>query len=150
MVSLRRATVADVETLLPLCEQFYRHFEYAFDNGRHLAMIKRFLTDDHFGTFWLIVADSVTVGYVALTNGFSFEFGGVDAFVDELFVVPSHRGAGVGGSALTQLQQLADSLGLVAIHLQTEHYNVSARRLYESLGFKDLKRSIQTWLAKST
>jgi ribosomal protein S18 acetylase RimI-like enzyme len=150
MASLRRATVDDIDILLTLGEQFYRHFEYSFDIGKHIAILKRFLSHDGFGTAWLILANGSAVGYVMLTNGFSFEFGGVDAFVDELFVAPSHRSIGLGSRALTQLQQLAPSLGLVAIHLQTEHYNAGARRLYESSGFKDLKRSTQTWLVSDT
>ncbi len=35
--------------------------------------------------------------YVAHTFSFSRELGGRDAFVDEFFVGPSHRRAGVGG-----------------------------------------------------
>jgi GNAT superfamily N-acetyltransferase len=150
---LRLAASEDVDVLLGLCEQFYRHFEYRFEPLSHRAMIERFVSDSNLGSMWLLESSddegAKAIGYVALTYGFSFEFGGRDAFVDELFVAPTFRGTGVGTAALKELQQRATSLGLVGIHLQTEHYNVDARKLYESLGFSDLKRSIQTWLVRS-
>lgn len=143
---LRPAAAPDLPTLLPLMAQFYAHFRYAFEPTKHERVVRRFLEDPNLGSMWLIEADAATVGYVALPYGYTFEFGGRDGWVDELFVVESHRNLGLGGWALTELQRRAGELGLVAIHLQTEHYNERAKKLYESLGFKNLQRSTLTWL----
>ena len=143
---LRPASPIDLPTLLPLMEQFYAHFQYSFEWARHERVVRRFLDDPSLGSLWLIEADAAAVGYVALPYGYTFEFGGRDGWVDELFVAESHRSLGLGGWALLELQRRADDLGLVAIHLQTEHYNERAKKLYESLGFKNLQRSTLTWL----
>ncbi len=143
---LRPATTADLPVLLPLMAEFYAHFQYAFDLTRHERVVRRFLGDPHLGSLWLIEWDAAPVGYVALPYGYTFEFGGRDGWVDELFVADAHRDRGLGGWALRELQRRAGDLGLVAIHLQTEHYNQRARKLYESLGFRNLERSTLTWL----
>lgn len=144
--SLRLATLTDLPTLLPLMEQFYGHFQYAFERENHERIVARFLGEPHLGSIWLIGFDDENVGYVALPYSYTFEFGGRDAWVDELFVAETHRNLGLGGWALTELQRRAPDLGLVAIHLQTEHYNERAKKLYESLGFRNLQRSTLTWL----
>lgn len=146
---LRPASPTDLPVLLPLMAQFYAHFQYRFESARHEAVARRFLTDPNLGSLWLIEVDSAPVGYVAVPYGYTFEFGGRDGWVDELFVVESHRSLGLGGWALAELQRRADELGLVAIHLQTEHYNERAKKLYESLGFRNLQRSTLTWLNQS-
>ncbi len=127
-------------------EQFYGHFQYVFERANHERIVTRFLDDPHLGSIWLIEIDEIPVGYVALPYSYTFEFGGRDAWVDELFVTETHRNLGLGGWALTELQRRVPDLGLVAIHLQTEQYNERAKKLYESLGFKNLQRSTLTWL----
>jgi ribosomal protein S18 acetylase RimI-like enzyme len=140
----RAAGADDVDTVHALAKQFYAHFNYVF-TPRHRELIKGFIATPYLGSLWLIESNQSVVGYAALTYGFSFEFGGRDAFVDELFVLDTCRGKGVGAAALQQLQSMATSLGLIAIHLQTESYNQRAKRLYESVGFNDLGRATLTW-----
>lgn len=150
-VTTRLATIDDLDVVTAMMRKFYVHFGYAFrEHGASAGpsqrdLIERFVTTPYLGSFWLIEVDGTPAGYAALTYGFSFEFGGRDAFVDELFVDEALRGRGAGATALQQLQARARDLGLVAIHLQTEAYNPRAKRLYEAVGFVDLKRSTLTW-----
>ncbi|NMG09879.1 GNAT family N-acetyltransferase [Brasilonema sp. UFV-L1] len=60
---------------------------------------------------WLIVANSYIVGYAVLTFTFSFEFGGVQATIDEIYIMPEKRGKGWGTSVLELLAQKAISFG---------------------------------------
>jgi GNAT superfamily N-acetyltransferase len=39
------------------------------------------------------------LGYIVLAFGFSFETGGRNAFIDELYVAPEHRGKGIARRA---------------------------------------------------
>jgi GNAT superfamily N-acetyltransferase len=147
---LRPATEpADLDRLLPLMAQFYAHFGYPYQPDRHRAVVRGFLANPHLGLLYLIYAhdqpDTDPAGYAALTFGFTFEFGGRDAFLDEFFIEESHRSTGLGRAVLAQLQAEAHRLSLVALHLQTEVYNPRAKRLYESVGFRDLNRNTLTW-----
>ena len=148
-IRLQIASETDLTTLLPLMERFYTHFGYPYVPVVQQQVVTNFLAHPDWGSLWLLEDDGQAVGYVALTYGFTFEFQGRDAFVDELFILDSHRNQGAGSYALQFIQQQASALGLVAIHLQTEAYNSRARKLYEQLGFVDGKRQTLTWRIRS-
>jgi len=80
--------------------------------------------------------DGPLVGYALLISFWSNELAGEVCDVDELFVVPEHRGRGHA----TSLFSAIDQGGLwptpaVALALGTTPGNAAARRLYERLGF---------------
>jgi GNAT superfamily N-acetyltransferase len=81
--------------------------------------------------------DAEIVGYAVLAFGFSLEFGGRDAFVDELFIADAFRGQGIGTAALTAVCAWARREGLCALHLEVERDNKAAKALYTRTGFED-------------
>ena len=70
------------------------------------------------------------VGYAVLGLGFGIEYGGADAFVDDLYLVPEARGRGLGSVVLTLLEAQARELGLAALFLVVDPENTPALRLY--------------------
>ena len=60
---------------------------------------------------------------------------GLDAYVEELYVVPDRRGQGVGRALMEAAIDLARERGAGDMHVCTSEDDVAARRLYESLGF---------------
>ena len=80
------------------------------------------------------------VGYAALCFGYSIEFRGRDAFVDELFIAEQARGKGLGSRVLELIRKEAARLGIVALHLEVARDNTRARRLYEKWGFRARER----------
>jgi ribosomal protein S18 acetylase RimI-like enzyme len=147
-MTLQRATTHNFEVLFELIRQFYAHFDYPFDASKHRKVVEDFLSVDHLGSIWLIQKEAQYIGYIALTYGFTFEFQGRDAFIDEFFIAENYRNSGIGKQVLIEIQGKMDELGLLALHLQTEAYNHQAKKLYESVSFKDLKRSSLTFLKK--
>jgi ribosomal protein S18 acetylase RimI-like enzyme len=145
-MQLTLVTLPDLDQFMPLMEGFYTHFGYPFERAEHRLVVENFLENPHLGSLWFIETEDERAGYLALTYGFTFEFLGRDAFVDELFVLEPFRNRGFGEAALKQIQVKAPELGLVAIHLQTESYNTRAKRLYEQVGFNDKGRATLTWL----
>ena len=99
------------------------------------------------GRVWLLIVDEKPVGYIVLTLGFSFEFFGTDAFVDELYVLPDYRRRGFGLRAVQYLEAEANKLGVNAVHLEVDEGNDSAFELYRRMGFEDHNRFLMTkWL----
>ncbi len=145
-MNLQRANLKDTRELMDLVAQFYAHFGYPFEAIQHRKLVEHFLTHEHLGSIWLLQTEEKSIGYLALTYGFTFEFGGRDAFVDEFFIAEPYRNAGFGRLALREIQGKMETLGLKALHLQTENYNERAKALYESLGFEDFKRATLTYL----
>ncbi len=70
--------------------------------------------------------------------GFGIEYGGADAFVDDLYLVPEARGRGLGTVVLGLLEEQARELGAgnLALFLVVDPDNTPAQRLYRRRGFE--------------
>jgi ribosomal protein S18 acetylase RimI-like enzyme len=134
----------DAETLLGLMERFYAEERYPFDREKARAALEPFLAVPSLGRTWLFRDGATAVGYFVLTLGWSLEYGGRDAFVDEIFVSPSHRGRGLGRRALDAIAEACLELGVRALHLEVEKDNVRASELYRKWGFEDSHRRLMT------
>jgi ribosomal protein S18 acetylase RimI-like enzyme len=120
-----------------------------FNETAARAAFHQFLSLPAFGRIWLLYDGAVLVGYIILTIGFSFEFRGHDAFIDELYIVPSHRRRGFGRQAMSFVEQEARKLGVNAIHLEVDPGNDSALELYRRTGYVDHDRFLMTkWLER--
>lgn len=118
-----------------------------FDEPRRRESYIRFLEEPRHGRLWIFQIDRRIVGYMVLAFVFSFEYGGRNAFVDELYVVPQYRGRGIGSRALQFAESVAREEQLVALHLEVSRSNPSAHKLYLRAGFADHDRYLLTkWL----
>jgi GNAT superfamily N-acetyltransferase len=132
------------ETMLGLMERFYAEARYPFRRDNARAAVEALLADPALGRAWLFRDGGDAVGYFVLTLGFSLEYGGRDAFVDELFVSPTHRGRGLGRRALEVIDEACRELGVRALHLEVEMENLPAAELYRKRGFEDHDRRLMT------
>ena len=133
-----------VELLLRFMEDFYAHDGLTFEPARSRAALEGLLDEPSFGRAWLIRDAGVTIGYVVLCLGYSLEYHGRDAFVDEIFIVEAQRGKGLGGQALAFLEAQCRALGVEALHLEVERSNLAAHRLYRKAGFEQHDRQLLT------
>lgn len=145
-VRLDTAGPGDGEALLALMEEFYAGEGYPFDRRKARAALEPFLADPSLGRAWIFRDGAAAVGYFVLTLGWSLEYGGRDAFVDELFVAPSHRGRGLGALALDAMEEACRELEVQALHLEVERNNVPAAELYRKRGFEDHERRLMSKL----
>jgi ribosomal protein S18 acetylase RimI-like enzyme len=89
------------------------------------------------GLVWVIEQAGEAAGYLVLTWGYSLEFHGRDAFIDELYVAPSYRGAGLGRQAVEWAEDACRAHGAGAVHLEVEIDNERAHALYRRRGFAE-------------
>jgi ribosomal protein S18 acetylase RimI-like enzyme len=59
----------------------------------------------------------------------------LDCYLEELYVVPEHRGHGLGRALMEAAMALARERGAAHMDLGTSEDDTAARGLYESLGF---------------
>jgi ribosomal protein S18 acetylase RimI-like enzyme len=91
----------------------------------------------------LIASGEVTVlfagegpdGFAELRFRPSLYTGALDAYLEELYVVPERRGHGLGRALLEHAMEHARVRGAAHIDLGTSEDDVAARALYESAGF---------------
>jgi ribosomal protein S18 acetylase RimI-like enzyme len=148
-LQFREATLRDEVDLVHMMRALDEHEPYAiqFDESAVRTAFHQFLSLPAFGRVWLLYTGPALVGYIVLTIGFSFEFHGHDAFIDELYIAPAHRRRGFGRQALAFVEQKAREMGVNAIHLEVDHGNDPALELYRRTGYQDHKRFLMTkWL----
>jgi ribosomal protein S18 acetylase RimI-like enzyme len=142
--SFRPATTADEPTLLELMREFYRHEGMAWDESAARAALHGVLADASRGGAVLIEVDAALAGYLVVCFGWSLEFLGRDAFVDELYVREGFRGQGLGTHALEVAADLCRAHGVRALHLEVERRNTRAQEIYRKAGFVDREYYLMT------
>lgn len=80
--------------------------------------------------------DGVFIGFAFVNWGFSIRKGEPFAHLQLLFTLPSHRCMGVGRQLLEAVKQLALARGACRVELETDTDNLTARTLYESVGYE--------------
>ena len=137
---LRKAGPGDLRELVAMMAEFYSESPYTLNPRRAAEAFAPLLADDRLGHVWFIQADSKEVGYIVLTFSYSMEYGGPSAVVDDFFVRPSFRGAGLGKADLAEASSLCAALGVRAIHVESGDDNPRALAVYRKVGFVDTHR----------
>jgi len=135
--SFRLATEDDATLLLEMMREYYAYDGHAFDPPKARLALLAFLREPSFGLAWLICEDSTPVGYFVLTLGYSLEFLGRDAFIDEFYLRESHRGRGWGSRALAFVEAEAGRLDVRSIHLEVVRQNTAAKEVYRKSSYLD-------------
>jgi hypothetical protein len=83
----KSATSDDIETLIVMMRDLYAHDGLAaLDESSARRALLGVISDDTFGRVFMILLENEVAGYAVLTFGYSLEFHGRDAFVDELYL----------------------------------------------------------------
>lgn len=137
-VTFRAATESDLELLLRFMAALYREDgSTPFRAKPTEAALRGLLAAPERGLVRVIERDGTPAGYVVLTWGYSLEFHGPDAFIDELYVAPEHRGAGLGRQTVAWAEAACRAHGAAALHLEVELDNARAHALYRASGFAE-------------
>lgn len=142
MTKLRRATLEDLDRLLPMVASFHAEMGIEQTDEARAQALLPLLDGSPYGEIYLAGPARAPVGYCVLTFGWSVEFGGRDGFVDEVFVRKAVRGRGLGSDILRALPDLAAEAGLMALHLEVDREDEPTRALYQKMRFKPRDRYI--------
>ena len=141
----------DIDRLLPMVAAYHAFERIDTTPDHRRAALVPLLAGSPHGAVWFIGPRRSPVGYVVVTFGWSVEFGGLDGFVDELFIREAVRGRGMGSEALRALIATLAGSGLRALHLEVDEDNAVARRFYARLGFSPRDRyHLMSWVAEGT
>jgi ribosomal protein S18 acetylase RimI-like enzyme len=125
-------------------EEYYAEAGLSMESREAAASFARLLREPARGAVRMIEAGGGPAGYVVRTLGFSLEYGGLDAFVDDLFVRRNQRRRGHARAALEALLEECRRRGVRAVHLEVDRANEPARALYELPGFRGHGRELWT------
>jgi diamine N-acetyltransferase len=146
-INFKFADNSDTETLIQFIQEFYEYEGLKYDETIIRAALAGIFKDGSLGRVWLIQQDKQAVGYIVLTFGYSLEYRGRDAMIDEFYIRETYRGQGVGKKTIQFIENVCQDLGIQAVHLEVERENQNAQKLYRQAGFTDKNRYFLTkWI----
>lgn len=136
MTAFHLCTPDDLPRLLPLVAAFHEEYGLNLDDDHRVAALTPLLEGSPYGAAWLFGPSRAPIGYAIFTFGWSVEFGGMEGFVDELYVRPAVRGRGIATEVMEQLPKTLAQSGLRALHMEVDREDEKTRKLYLRQGFK--------------
>jgi GNAT superfamily N-acetyltransferase len=130
---VRLAHVGEAHTFGRLLHEFNAEFGEATPEPETIAERAAPLIES--GEVTVLFAGEGPDGFAELRFRPSLYTGALDAYLEELYVVPERRGHGLGRALLEAAMDYARHRGAARIDLNTSVDDVTARRLYESAGF---------------
>jgi ribosomal protein S18 acetylase RimI-like enzyme len=137
-ISVRRASVAEAGDAARLLHDFNTEFGDPTPGVPALTERVRELVSDDEAT--ILLAGDGPDGIAVLRLRPALWARGLDAYLEELYVVPERRGHGIGRALLEATMDAAREAGAVRIELGTAETDTAARGLYESAGFTNRER----------
>jgi len=135
MTQLHLCGPEDAEKLMPLVAAFHAEQGLDTDDAQRDRALRPLLEGTPLGAVWLLGPRRAPVGYVAVSFGWAVRTGGINGFLDELFVRPAVRGRGLATEALNDLATALRGAGVTALHLEVDRENETVQRFYGRAGF---------------
>lgn len=147
MIECRKMTIElreDAFSLLRsfLCEdEYYLNSSAVYGAEGEPALIRAldlFVRRPELGFVWLAYAEGKPVGVCIVCFAISTSIGGIVAKLDDVFVIGSHQGRGIGSALLQDLKQELLDRGVLRIDTSVHLQNDRAKRFYQQQGFQQL------------
>jgi GNAT superfamily N-acetyltransferase len=135
MISLRPVLPSEVDSLLSLISAYYTYDHIAFDPPKQRAALLSLMDHPQYGESLFIQRGDEIVGYAVMTLDYSIEFGGLEAFIDEFFLIESARGQHIGEEAVRLIRAWCKVRNLNSLNVIVEHDNAPALRFYQRNGW---------------
>lgn len=144
-ISIQPATSAELDALLLLMRHMQRDdpWSESFDEATVRQSLSELLGNPHYGLAYLVRELQTPIAYLVICFDYSLEYRGKGAWIDELFVEPSHRGQGLGTQLLDLAERASREHGAQFLHLEVSHGN-RANELYRRRGFVDHRRYLMS------
>jgi GNAT superfamily N-acetyltransferase len=140
MFTARAATADDHDVLVAMMGALYVEDPsvHTMTADKALRTLQTLASEPIRGKAIVLGMSGATAGYALLASVWSNELGGTVCVVDEIYVAPAHRGAGLATWLVTSLRERTTPwfTDAVAFELEVSPANTRARALYERMGFR--------------
>ncbi len=136
MTAIHLAKPEDFDRLDALVAAFHQEEGIELSPDQRRSGLLPLLEGIPHGVAYLIGPARAPIGYIVLTFTWSVEYGGLDGFIDEIYLRPAVRGRGIASEVMQTLPAKLAEAGLNTIHLEVDRDNTRAMKLYERIGFR--------------
>ncbi len=134
-IFVRRASLADLDLLVPLFDAYRQFYEKAADLTLAREFLRERLEREQSVIFLALRSDGSAAGFTQLYPSFSSASAKRIFILNDLFVDPAARRSGVGQKLLDAAAEFGRSAGTIRLTLSTAHTNTAAQALYEAQGW---------------
>lgn len=140
--SITAISKADVAVVLELLRAQFDEHAIEVTDAEILYSIQGVFDRPELGDVLLLRLDGVAApaGLAFLTYSWTPEIGGMACWLDELYLRPEHRNAGLGSQLLQAAIAHCRARGCRSVDLQVEHSHERVVSLYDRHGFREQPR----------
>lgn len=142
MITFQNLQKSQIDAIVSMMQDFYAIDNYPIHIEESKQLFETFIANSDLGKAWLVYKGEEVIGYVILTFIFSFEYKGILAFLDELYIKKEYQGKGFGKQAVQFVQQESSQLNVKMLYLEVEQHNENAQKLYLAHDFEVHNRKI--------
>lgn len=125
----------DLDRVTALAGQFHAEMGRDLTDVERRAAFAPLLDGSPHGAAYLFGPARAPTGYLVISFGWSVEFGGLEARIDEIFVRDKVRRRGIGSEAINAIARALAAAGVLVLHLEIDADRPDARRFYHQAGF---------------
>ena len=112
------ATPEDAARVLHLVSACHAETGIEMTDDERASALAPLLDGSVQGVVYLIGPPSSPVGYIAISFGYAISLGGIEGYIDEIFVRPAVRSRGLAGEALRALVKTLPKHGVKALRVR--------------------------------
>ena len=136
MLTFRYANEQDCEKILFFIRELAKYEKMEDDVIATPELLREWIFDKQKAEVIFPMVDGEEVGYALFVHNFSTFLGRAGLYLEDLFIMPQHRGKGYGKAALKKLAQIAVERGCGRLEWSCLDWNKPSIDFYLSLGAK--------------
>ncbi len=137
-ITIRLARPADLPALVGLLRELFSiEKDFAFDEARQRAGLRRMLGRSPSRRLWVAVAEDGVVGMCSAQVVISTAMGGPAALIEDVVVRSDRRGQGIGRRLMDAVERWAQRRGIERLQLLADRTNLPALGFYRALGWQE-------------
>lgn len=137
-MKIRFADINDADIILSFIEKLAEYENLSNEVVATPELLKEWIFDKKKAEVIFAVADGKEVGFALFFHNFSTFLGRAGIYLEDLFVLPEHRGKGYGKALLKKLASIAVERGCGRLEWCCLDWNKPSIDFYLSLGAKPL------------
>ncbi len=137
MIRIEQAThehIAQMADLLAVL--FSEEQEFRPDREKQIRALRMIVAAPERGNIFVATEEDEVVGMVSLLFTISTAKGAPACWLEDMVILPEHRGTGIGSKLLTHAVAYAKSIGVTRITLLTDRTSDKSIHFYERHGFQ--------------
>ena len=134
MMNYRYATVQDVPLILQFIRRLAEYEHMADEVVATEALLQEWIFEKQKAEVIFALEDGKEVGFALFFHNFSTFLGRAGIYLEDLFVMPEHRGKGYGKGLIQTLARIAVERGCGRLEWWCLDWNTPSIEFYRSLG----------------